>query len=227
MTTDKKAKSVDKFLPVASDCVGLAKLATDSRKGIWKMGDALQKLVPQTGIHWKQLDGEKASEAKAFEAVSVHVGIAPTTLKSYRNTAIAFKAVDRDMEINFSIYKELASLANTKGQYAKTVKWIKANPTATSDDAKSHRKSKNSEMEPVITKGEKATSKIESAKADPIKDDGTSPNATATDVEETLEMLNLATANIKNNPDLFVDHVKNILACVELLTSATDLVPVS
>ena len=104
MTTDKKAKSVERVLPVKADCVGLAKLATDSRKGIWKIGDFLQKLVPQTGIHWKHLDGEKASEAKAFEAVSLYVGIAPTTLKSYRNTAIAFKSVDRDMDINFSIY---------------------------------------------------------------------------------------------------------------------------
>lgn len=227
MTTDKKAKSVEKFLPAKSDCAKLANMAIDSRKGIWKMGDALQKLVPQTGIHWKQLDGVKASEAKAFEAVSFYVGIAPTTLKSYRNTSIAFKPVDRDMDINFSIYKELASLANTKGQYAKTVKWIKANPTATADDAKNHRKSKNSEMEPVITKGDKATSKIESAKADPIKDDGTSPNATATDVEMTLEMLNSATTTIKENPDLFLDHVKIISRCVELLTSATELVPVS
>lgn len=225
MTTDKKAKSVEKFLPAKSDCAKLANMAIDSRKGIWKMGDALQKLVPQTGIHWKQLDGVKASEAKAFEAVSIHVGIAPTTLKSYRNTSIAFKPVDRDMDINFSIYKELASLANTKGQYAKTVKWIKANPTATSDDAKNHRKSKNSEMEPVITKGEKATSKIESAKADSIKDDGTTPNASATDVEATLEMLNLATANIVNNRDLFADHENVIMACVNKL--ATELVPVS
>ncbi len=40
---------------------------------------------------------------KAFEAVSLYVGIAPNTLKSYRNTAIAFKSVDRNMDINFSI----------------------------------------------------------------------------------------------------------------------------
>ena len=221
MTTDKKAKSVDKFLPVESDCVGLAKLATDSRKGIWKMGDALQKLVPQVGIHWKQLDGEKASEAKAFEAVSLYVGIAPTTLKAYRNTSIAFKAVDRDMDVNFSIYKELASLANTKGQYAKTVKWINSNPTATANDAKAHRKAINGSLEPVITKGTKSAPSVDGS-----SDDGTTPNATATDVEATLEMLNSATTTIKENPDLFADHRKIISRCVELLTSATDLVPV-
>ena len=221
MTTDKKAKSVDKFLPVESDCVGLAKLATNSRKGIWQMGDALKKLVPQTGIHWKQLNGEKASEAKAFEAVSVHVGIAPTTLKAYRNTAIAFKVEDRNMEINFSIYKELASLANTKGQYAKTVKWIESNPKATTDDAKAHRTAKNASLEPVITKGTKSAPSVDGS-----SDDGTTPNATATDVEKTLEMLNSATTTIKENPDLFADHVKVISRCVELLTSATELVPV-
>jgi len=221
MTTDKKAKSVDKFLPVESDCVGLAKLATDSRKGIWKMGDALQKLVPQVGIHWKQLDGEKASEAKAFEAVSLYVGIAPTTLKAYRNTSIAFKAVDRDMDINFSIYKELASLANTKGQYAKTIKWINSNPTATAEDAKNHRKAINGSLEPVITKGTDPAPSVDGS-----SDDGTTPNATATDVEGTLEMLNTATTTIKENPDLFSDHVKIISRCVELLASATDLVTV-
>ena len=222
MTTDKKAKSVERVLPVKADCVGLAKLATDSRKGIWKIGDFLQKLVPQTGIHWKHLDGEKASEAKAFEAVSLYVGIAPTTLKSYRNTSIAFKSVDRDMDINFSIYKELASLAITKGQYAKTVKWIKANPTATAEDAKNHRKAINGSLEPVITKGTKPAPSVESS-----SDDGTTPNATATDVEGTLEMLNSATATIVNNPDIFGDHVKTIVRCVELLASATELVTVS
>jgi len=219
MTTDKKAKLVERVLPVKADCVGLAKLATDSRKGIWAIGDFLQKLVPQTGIHWKQLDGEKASEAKAFEAVSRYVGIAPTTLKSYRNTAISFKSVDRDMDINFSIYKELASLANTKGQYAKTVKWIKANPTATAEDAKNHRKAINGSLEPVITEGTKAAPSVEGS-----SDDGTTPNATATDVEGTLEMLNLATATIVNNRDLFVDHENVIMAAVNKL--ATDLVPV-
>jgi len=221
MTTDKKAKSVEKFLPVESDCVGLAKLATDSRKGIWKMGDALQKLVPQVGIHWKQLDGEKASEAKAFEAVSLYVGIAPTTLKSYRNTSIAFKAVDRDMDINHSIYKELASLANKKGQYAKTIKWINTNPTATVEEVKNHRRAINGSLDPVITKGTDPTPSVESS-----SDDGTTPNATATDVEGTLEMLNTATTTIKENPDLFSDHVKIISRCVELLASATDLVTV-
>jgi hypothetical protein len=221
MTTDKKAKSVEKFLPVESDCVGLSKLATDSRKGIWKMGDALKTLVPQTGIHWKQLDGEKASEAKAFEAVSFYVGIAPTTLKAYRNTSIAFKVDDRNMDINFSIYKELASLANTKGQYAKTVKWINSNPTATAEDAKNHRKAINGSLEPVITKGTDPAPSVDGS-----SDDGTSPNATSTDVEATLEMLNSATTTIKENPDLFADHVKIISRCVELLASATDLVTV-
>ena len=221
MTTEKKVKSVDKFLPVESDCVGLAKLATDSRRGIWKIGDALQKLVPQVGIHWKQLDGEKASEAKAFEAVSLYVGIAPNTLKSYRNTAIAFKSVDRNMDINFSIYKELASLANTKGQYAKTVKWINSNPTATANDAKAHRKAINGSLEPVITKGTKSAPSVDGS-----SDDGTTPNATATDVEATLEMLNSATTTIKENPDLFADHRKIISRCVELLASATDLISV-
>tara|TARA_Y100000588_G_scaffold386492_1_gene482138 strand:- start:258 stop:917 length:660 start_codon:yes stop_codon:yes gene_type:complete len=219
MTTDKKAKSVERELPVKADCVGLAKLATNSRKGIWQMGDALRKLVPQTGIHWKHKK-EKSSEAKAFEAVSFYVGIAPTTLKAYRNTAIAFKVEDRNMDINFSIYKELASLANTKGQYAKTVKWINANPTATAEDAKNHRKAINGSLEPVITKGTKPAPSVESS-----SDDGTTPNATATDVEGTLEMLNLATANIVNNRDLFADHENVIMACVNKL--ATELVPVS
>ena len=116
-------------------------------------------------------------------------------------------------------------MANSDGQYANTVTWIKANPSATVEDAKAHRKAINGSLEPVITVGEKATSKIESAKADPIKDDGTSPNASATDVEGTLEMLNLATANIVNNRDLFADHENVIMAAVNKL--ATELVPVS
>jgi hypothetical protein len=72
----------------------------------------------------------------------------------------------------------------------------------------------------VITKGTKPAPSVESS-----SDDGTTPNATATDVEGTLEMLNLATANIVNNRELFADHENVIMAAVNKL--ATELVPVS
>ena len=126
------------------------------------------------------------------------------------------------MDVNFSIYKELASLANTKGQYAKTVKWINSNPTATAEDAKNHRKAINGSLEPVITKGTDPAPSVDGS-----SDDGTTPNATSTDVEETLAKFNESISTICSNRELFTDHEKLILNGLNKLSIEFGLIPVS